>query len=178
MGDWFIGEIRGFSMNYAPEGWHLCDGTLLLVQQNQALFSLLRNYYGGDGTNNFALPDLRGRVIAGLNLAAKDYQYGKTGGAETVALTTAAMPPHNHNVMVVKEAGTFVLPTGNYISACGTNTSIPTALNLFGAPGATPLPLNAKSLSVDGVGVAHDNMQPYQVLTYCIATTGVYPPRN
>lgn len=179
MSDYFLGEIRMFPMGYAPADWHLCDGTAMDVSKNQALFSLLGMTYGGNGSTTFNLPDLRGRAIVGANPMQADYTLGHAGGAETVAITTAQMPPHNHQVMVHKEVGTALNPSGNYLSACGTNTTVPTAQNLFAAPSASAVvPLNPKSLSSAGDGKAHANMQPFLAMNYCIAISGIYPPRN
>src|ERR1700729_3051422 len=107
MADPFIGEIRTFGFNFAPIGWALCNGAILPINQNQALFSLLGNFYGGDGRSNFALPDLRSRVPLGLGQGTglPFYSIGETGGAGTVTLTTAQLPAHSHQVNASDHGG-------------------------------------------------------------------------
>ena len=185
MGDWFLGEIRIFPVAWAPQGWMLCDGRSLNIQQYVALSSLLGNTYGGNGTTTFNIPDLRGRVMVGAGTNIKDYiQYlrGAAGGAEKVTLTPAQIPPHNHNLQVLKEIGAVPNPTNNFFATAGVNTTVTVAPNLYGAPSAdakTPMiPLNPATLSPGGAAAGHDNVQPSLVLNYCIAYIGTYPSRN
>lgn len=180
MSDWFIGEIRLFPMNWAPEGWHVCDGSAMQIQQNQALYSLIGNTYGGDLKTYFNLPDLRGRVPVDQNTndSSGDYVRGKALGAETVGLTAQQTPYHMHTLNVLNMVGPVAGPAGNTISGTGTNPLIPVAPNLFAAPGGAPIPLNPGVLSSAGASAGHNNMQPFLVLNFCIATTGLYPPRN
>lgn len=182
MGDWFVGEIRDFSFNrVVPSGWLPCDGRTLPINQNAALFSLLGTTYGGDGRVTFALPDLRGRVAVGRNPAKNDYLLGKQGGVEKVSLTAAQLPTHNHNVAARQETGTTGTIAGNYISSAGPNPpNIPTAPMIYASPtspGAL-VPLNPGSLTNTGGGAGHENMQPFAVTNFCIATNGVFPPRQ
>lgn len=190
MGDWFIGEIRNFAFsgaNQIPKGWVPCDGSTLPVSQNQALFSLIGNTYGGSYPTTFAVPDLRGRVMvsrnpgsAGTNTNLQTYQEGKPGGMEDVTLTLAELPAHNHGLACQTAPGTIGPPSGNTVSSAGTNAGVPTVQPLYNAPVATAsmVPLNPGSVSSTGGGAAHSNMQPYLVTNFYIATNGYYPPRN
>lgn len=175
--DFYLGEIRAFACNVpggpAPRGWHVCDGSVLQVAQNQALFSLLRNAYGGDGVKTFALPDLRGRAMLSqgqVPATGTVYVVGKQGGTETVALTTAQMPQHSHNLTASTGAATAATPVGNLPAMTTTpNLSYAAAQNAQAT-------LAADALGSCG-GAAHNNMQPSLVINYCIATVGLYPTR-
>lgn len=184
MSDFYLGEIRNFAFGKAPKDWLPCNGQLLPINQNQALFSLLGNTYGGDGKTNFALPDLRGRVgisknpgSGGLNPSASQYPIGAHGGSENVTPTQAQLPAHNHQFQGRSEAGTVGAVAGDYISSSGTNATISTPQPLY-APLAAPVPLNPGGVSATGGNGAHNNMQPYEVTNYCIATAGIYPSRS
>lgn len=178
MSDAYVGEIRLFPFDWAPVGWLPCDGRTLPIQNNQALASLLGNQYGGDGRTNFNLPDLRGRVPVsqGINPKASppvNYAVGSYGGLESVALTAAQVPPHTHSVNAVNAAATTgaLVTTSNVLLA-----QPPTPHNLY-APSGTTVALAADSVSQEGAGAAHNNMQPSLVLNFCICTSGLYPPR-
>lgn len=181
MGDFFVGEIRAFPYGKIPQGWLACNGAILQIQQYAALNSLLGTTYGGDGKTTFALPDLRGRtgVGRGVSKQGTNYQIGKGGGSESVALTQAQIPAHTHNAMGIAAAGAVNAIKGNYISSCGTTAAVPTPQNLYAAPAnaAGMVPLNPGSVLPDGGGAGHDNIQPFLVLNLCIAWQGVYPPR-
>lgn len=174
MAEPFVGEIRLFSFAFAPKNWAQCNGQLLTITQNQALFSLLGIKYGGDAKTNFNLPDLRGRVPLAYGrspISGTVYQIANTGGAETVTLTTATMPAHNHNYAVSTVAATRIGPNNTrYYSAS------PPA-NLY-VPANPDTPLNSAAIDTVGGGQAHPNMQPYVTINFCIALTGYYPPRN
>lgn len=170
MSDQFLGEIRAFGCNYPPAGWAACDGQLLPIQQNSALFSILGTTYGGNGTTNFALPDLRGRAASGpVNGALADLR-----GSATVTLTESEMPAHNH------------LAYGDTARAASSEASgkLPARFmepfNQSCIP-ATPAPamttLAPTAVGVAGGSQAHDNMQPYTALLYCIALQGEFPQR-
>ena len=178
MSDCYVGEIRNFGFQKVPNGWAQCNGQLLSVQQNQALFALIGITYGGNGTTTFALPDLRSRVMVGNNLGNQAYKLGTKGGAENVALTQQQMPTHIHQFNVRAEAGTTGLIGGDYVSSSGTSAKITTPQALYAQPGTTEIPLNPGSLSYFGGGQAHSNLQPYLATNYCIATKGLFPPRN
>lgn len=182
MGDFFLGEIRAFPYpsNHIPSGWTPCDGRLMQIQQNQALFALLNTTYGGNGTTTFALPDLRGRVVMGSGInktSGTNYKQGVVGGAETVTLTTTQIPPHTHTLVGNSETGNKPGIANNSFATCGVSPAITTPQNLFAPPGSNALPLNPESISSTGGGAGHSNIQPTQVVTYCIATTGIFPMR-
>ncbi|MDO9271263.1 MAG: tail fiber protein [Methylobacter sp.] len=183
MSDYFLGEIRAFAFGLVPQDWLPCEGQILQIQQYTALYSLLGKYFGGDGVKTFALPDLRGRVIVGLGIYADpngqayQYNYGNAGGAETVALTSAQTPPHNHYLMGSTAAGNAGNSKANYISSWGASPQVSQSQNLYAAPG-TMVPLNPGSLEATGGGQGHNNVQPFLVINYCIAAQGLYPARN
>ncbi|GAA3283652.1 phage tail protein [Dactylosporangium vinaceum] len=162
MGDQYLGEIRMLASNFAPNGWALCNGQLLPIAQNQALFALLGTAYGGNGSTTFALPDLRGRrpVHAG-----RSYVAGQPGGTETVTLTSTQMPAHAH-VPRAAATGTQNSPGG------GVWAPLP------GGYAASPdTSLAAACVAATGGGQPHDNMAPYLVLNFVIAITGIFPSR-
>ncbi len=176
--DNYLGEIRLFSFEYAPEGWHICDGSILNIQQNVALFSLIGNAFGGDGKTTFALPDLRGRAPFGAGVKAPfTYQRGQKGGAEAVALSSTEMPFHNHLMEVENTIGNVPNST-NYLAIPQTKPaqgSIP--VNAYNPDVTSNTILNPDTISVSGSGQAHNNLQPFQTVNFCIATQGYYPPR-
>lgn len=161
----FLGEIQFVAFNYAPRGWAFCNGQLLPINQNQALFSLLGTMYGGNGQTTFALPDLRGRVPLGYSGA--DPQ-GSAGGAEAVTLSSIHLPPHLHTFAVSERPASSTSPTGKHL-ASGTRT--------YGGPAANTA-LAADSVTNAGGSQAHTNMQPYLTLQAVIALQGIFPSRN
>jgi microcystin-dependent protein len=179
VGDYYLGEIRLFSQSYAPQGWLPCDGRTLQISQYQALYALLGNQFGGDGGTNFLLPDLRGRAVVGYgNLAntSSVYRVGQYGGTESVTLTNANLPPHTHEMVADSADATTASPGQNYLAI------LPGGLVLYDIPGLRPSPtppvaLNPASVSSVGGGSAHNNLQPYLTMTYCISTTGLWPQR-
>ena len=181
MSDFFLGEIRLFPYNWAPQDWHLCDGSLLKIQNYAGLYSLLRTTYGGDGKTTFGLPDLRGRTIVSQdwNSSSSDYVRGKSGGVEGVALTIQQIPLHNHYVNAVDSSGDIPSPTNNFIAtpvkAGKGMTSVPA---LFARMGSAPITLNPGTVAPGAGAVPHNNMQPFLVMNYCIAVAGIYPPRD
>lgn len=182
MGDFFLGEIRAFpypSANNIPSGWTPCDGRLMQIQQNAALYSLLGVQYGGNGTTTFALPDLRGRVVVGSGTSQSGtvYKQGVAGGTETVVLTPQQLPPHTHSLAGNTETGNKAAIANNSFATCGTSQAIPTAQNLYASPTTPGVALNTGSVGQTGSSQGHSNMQPSQVAVYCIATTGIYPMR-
>lgn len=181
--DQYLGEIRLCAFDYAPGGWALCDGTLLSIAQNQALFSLLGTQYGGDGVSTFALPDLRGRTPLHRNLAG--IVQGLVGGLETVKLTSQQLPAHSHPCNVSSSPATAlnvgvsqdrVLAASNLYNANDPSISGPGAA-LYGTADS-PTPLLDEACGSSGDGQPHDNMQPSLVLNYIISITGIYPSRN
>jgi microcystin-dependent protein len=165
----YIGEIRQAGFFYAPVGWALCDGSLLQIAAYDALYAIIGTRYGGDGVTTFALPDLRGRVPLGAGTGGDQITYtlGETGGAETVTLTTATMPPHTHP---------FTASTSPSNNGNGTN-------QILGAPPTLTMylvdepdtPLNPLSITPAGTGAPHDNTQPSVVLNFIIALEGDFP---
>lgn len=170
MSEPFLGEIRMFSFGFVPKGWKRCDGQLLSINQNQALFSILGTNYGGDGRNNFALPDLRGRMPVHNGLP------GANGGAAHHTLTTAQVPQHGHSVNAVNDVTAFALrsasPSGNYLN------SIPAGgANIYhGYDGSAAL--HPSTVGMAGGSQAHDNRQPYATSMFGIAVVGIFPSHN
>ncbi|MEZ4447950.1 MAG: tail fiber protein [Nannocystaceae bacterium] len=164
----FIGEIRLFAGNFAPRAWMLCEGQLLSIAQNTALFSILGTTYGGDGRTTFALPDLRGRapVQAGHGPGLSDYRLGQKSGAEQVTLTVSQMPSHNHSVTSSSEDANAKLPSSGYLTAGGayTTTANQTALPSYigNTGGNQPVSL----------------VQPVLALNYIICIQGIFPSRG
>jgi len=176
MADPFIAEIRIFPFNFAPRGWAWCDGQLLPLSQNTALFSLLGTTYGGNGQSNFALPDLQGRAPMhpeqgpGLSL----HDLGETGGSETVSLLESEIPAHTHTMQAsISAASNLNAPIGNL-------TARPFGGGqMYKAPaGATLAPLSDSAAAPAGGDAPHNNLMPYLTLSFCIALQGVYPPRT
>ncbi|ELX11135.1 phage tail collar domain protein [Janthinobacterium sp. HH01] len=166
----FLGEIRMFSFGFVPKGWARCDGQLLSINQNQALFSILGTNYGGNGINNFALPDLRGRM------PMHNVQPGAAGGAAHVTLTTAQVPQHGHTVYAANDVSPYALrstsPSGNYLD------SIPAGgANIYhGFDGSAAL--HPDTVGTAGSSAPHENRQPYAPSLFCIALSGIFPSRN
>ncbi len=169
--DPFLGELRLFPYpGIIPRGWQACAGQLLSIQQNAALFSLLGTTYGGNGTTTFALPDLRGRAPVGVG---SGYVQGSQAGTETVTLTAATMPAHNH--MLNADSGTTNsqdAAANNFLATGGTPPQL-----IYGAPNNL-VTLDPGTLSQTGGSTPHANMQPFLVLQYCIAINGIFPSRG
>jgi microcystin-dependent protein len=167
MGTPYISEIKIMSFNFAPKGWAMCNGQLLPINQNQALFSLLGTTYGGNGQTNFALPNLQGRVPIHIG---SGFTQGAAGGETAHTLVTSEMPAHTHAVNASSTAGDNPNPGGNVLGS---------PLNLTYRPPDNALVLmDPKSIGSVGGSQPHDNMQPYLTLNYCIALQGVFPSRN
>lgn len=168
MSEPFIAEIRIFGFNFPPRGFAQCDGQLLAINQFQSLYSLLGTTYGGDGRTNFALPDLRGRapmhVGSGRTL-------GQKSGQEQVALADAQMPAHSHSAYASSDTGATPIPSSSVLLA----GSAPN--ELYHSP-AELVDLKAGTIANAGGGQAHNNMQPSHAVNFCIALTGLFPPRN
>lgn len=173
--DNYLGEIRTFAFGIVPRGWHLCDGTLLNIQQNAALYSLIGPTFGGDGRATFALPDLRGRTIVASDYTP-NYVQGTSGGSESVKLTND-QTNHTHYMQVENAPGNTPIPT-NILAIPDVAAIQSEVINIYSMPISTPsVSLNAETIAVQGNGGGHNNMQPFLVLNYCIAISGVYPPR-
>ena len=172
MADPFVAEIRIFPFNFAPKGWAFCDGQILTISQNTALFSLLGTTYGGDGKSNFALPNLQGNapMHPGQGPGLSLHDLGETGGSETVALLESEIPSHSHAVNASAADGTTGIPSGQLVAnGVGVNMYTTTF---------TATMLNPNAVGPVGGDQPHNNMQPYVTLNYCIALQGVFPPRT
>lgn len=173
MADPFVAEIRIFPFNFAPKGWAWCDGQLMPISQNTALFSLLGTTYGGDGKSNFALPDLQGRAAMqpgqgpGLSLR----HLGETGGSETVSLPESEIPAHTHTLQCNAAVGNRTNPVNNSIARVSGAAPYAAA----GNPGAQLAP---EALAPAGGDQPHNNLQPYLTCYFNIALQGVFPPRG
>jgi len=177
MSDPFVAEIRIFPFNFAPKGWAFCDGQLLPISQNTALFSLLGTTYGGDGKSNFALPNLQGATALhtggsqpgpGLSL----YDLGESGGSDTVTLLTSELPAHTHTQLASNQPGEDPTPVGE---ALGRSTGASLYQNVTNQ---NTVRLAAGALPPAGAGQPHNNLQPYLTLNFCIALQGIFPPRS
>jgi microcystin-dependent protein len=172
----FVAEIRIFGFNFAPTGWALCDGQLLPISQNTALFSLLGTFYGGDGKSTFALPDMQGNVPLnqGKSTTGTDYFLGQESGVDTVTLLQTEMPLHTHQLMGLGVAANRTNPIGNSIARV-------TAGLPFIAPNNNPAPVIVGMADVTvapmGNSSPHNNMMPFLTLNFCIALQGVFPQR-
>ncbi len=177
----FLGQITLFPFNFAPHGWALCEGQLLPIAQNTALFSLLGTYYGGNGTSTFALPDLRGRapIGQGQGLGLSSYPIGAQQGVETVALSSSQSPAHSHPFLAFAVPATASAP-GGALPAEGHGTGRGGASVNTYAPlqNATATTLAAGQAGPAGGNQPHSNLQPYLTLNWCIALQGVFPSRS
>jgi microcystin-dependent protein len=165
MAEPFLSEIRLFSFNFAPKGWALCDGQLLPINQNQALFSLLGTTYGGDGRVNFALPNLQGRVPIHMG---GGHTLGERGGEQAHTLSIGEIPTHAHVLNATNSNGTVNNPNNNFIGA----------VNNMYAPSGGLLALDPSSVTNTGGSQAHLNMEPFLVLNFSIALQGIFPSQN
>jgi microcystin-dependent protein len=180
MSEPFVAEIRIFPFNFAPTGWAMCNGQLMPISQNTALFSLVGTFYGGDGQSTFALPNLEGAapMHPGLGPGLAQRFLGEAAGVETITLTTSEMPAHTHSMMARAAAGNTTNPT-NAVTAttswvAGTSFG---AVNAYSTTVPADTPMSA-TLAVSGGGLPHSNLQPYLTLNFCIALQGVFPPRG
>jgi microcystin-dependent protein len=165
MAEPFLSELRLMSFVYAPKGWALCNGQLLPINQNQALFSLLGTTFGGDGRVNFALPDLRGRVPIH---AGAGHILGEKGGEVAHTVTVPEMPTHTHPLSASTNGANTPVPTNDLLASSG---------NLY-APPSGMTPLHPTTVSNAGGSQPHLNMQPFLTLSYCIALQGIFPSQN
>lgn len=171
MSEPFLAEVRVVGFNFAPRGWGFCDGQILPINQNQSLYSLLGSTYGGDGRTSFALPDLRGRtpIHVGRSNGGDDHRLGQKSGEETHTLSVTEMPEHTHTARGSNTAASQQAPEGNLLA---NNASNPyTAF-------ANPVEMVSGSITNAGGDQAHENMQPYLALNFCIALQGLFPSRN
>jgi microcystin-dependent protein len=174
MSEPFLAEVRIVGFNFAPRGWAFCDGQILPINQNQSLYSLLGTTYGGDGRTSFALPDLRGRapIHVGRSDGGGQHTLGQKSGEETHTLSANEMPQHTHAFHGINEPASNRTdqPAGAFLSK--------SASDLYSTEPTALVSLGAGTISNAGGGQAHDNMQPYLALNFCIALQGLFPSRN
>ena len=171
MSEHYIGEIRMFSGNYAPQGWALCNGQVLSISENELLYALIGTTYGGDGRATFALPDLRGRIgiHQGKNPNTNtSYPIGQKGGTDAVTLTTATLPSHTHNVNVFNTEGSQPDPTNAFWAKGNPQYSNASPNNQ----------MNSSLISTVGGNQPHDNVMPFLSINYIIALQGLFPPQS
>ena len=173
----FVAEIRIFGFNFAPRGWAFCNGQLMPISQNTALFSLLGTTYGGNGTTNFALPNLQGAAPLnfgqGPGLSLRDL--GEVGGETAVTLLQTEMPNHTHNAQCSPSVGTATTPAGNVWATAKVGRQ---AENKYSAsPGSSPA-MSSNAANVAGGSLPHNNMPPYLTVNFCIALQGIFPSRS
>lgn len=172
MSDQFLGEIRIVGFNFAPTGWATCDGQLIPLSQNTALFSLLGTFYGGDGKSTFALPNLQGSVPLGQGQGAglSEYVIGQQAGSQTVTLVSSEMPAHAHGLMAFTDPADLKVPATRALARSSNGPAYTPAANLATA--------NPTAIGVMGSSSPHNNMQPYLTMLFVIAMQGIFPPRQ
>lgn len=175
MADPFVAEIRIFGFNFAPRGWAFCDGQILPISQNTALFSLLGTMYGGNGQSTFALPNFQdcAPMQQGQGPGLSDRFQGANGGETTVTLITSEMPAHTHAAIASSQGADEADPTGNVWAQAVSDQG---AFNYYNTTGPNAMSQNALQLA--GGSQPHNNMHPYLTLNFCIALQGVFPPRS
>jgi microcystin-dependent protein len=178
MSEAYMSQVMAFGFNFAPKSWAMCNGQVIGITQNTALFSLLGTTYGGNGTTTFALPNLQSRVpISYGNYVGQTYALGEMAGEEQVTLTLNEMPAHNHMFMGASSNGNAIQPGDGSVLATVVKAG-PTAGDPFYAPQASLQPLNPGSLTMTGGNLPHTNLQPYLALNWCICQYGIFPSRN
>jgi len=177
-GEYYMGQIITTGFGFVPKDFALCNGQLLPINIYQALFSLLGTRYGGDGIKTFGVPDLRGRTPVGAGASDDSswqpaaYAVGTREGAETVALTSTQLPEHTHDINVAKaEKGDLRAPVNNVLG-------VSQGSKVYGSASSARVTLAANAVASRGAGAGHENMQPFQVLSFCIALRGIYPSRS
>lgn len=165
MSDQYVGEIRMFAGNYAPQGWALCNGQVINISENEALYSLIGTTYGGNGVNTFGLPDLRGRVPVHIS---NSLSLGAIGGTETATVTSQQMPVHTHVPNATGNAGSLQSPT-NAVWASVAN---------YSDDSSHLVPMNAGAITSAGGGQPHNNMMPSLAVSFIIALEGIYPTQG
>jgi microcystin-dependent protein len=173
MADPFVGEIRVVGFNFAPTGWAQCNGQLLPISQNTALFSLLGTFYGGDGKSTFALPDLKERapLHQGQGPGLSEYFLGQEDGVQTITLLQSEIPAHTHSARALNDPAELQAPAPNRAMARST-------AGFAYTPAAPDVTMSPQTLSPSGGSLPHNNLQPLLVMNYVIALQGVFPPRS
>jgi microcystin-dependent protein len=167
----YVGEIRMFGGNFAPQGWMFCDGSILAIAQNEVLFQLIGTTYGGDGQTSFALPDLRGRapLHQGTGPGLSTRVIGEQGGSETVTVTTSQMPQHTHTLKASSGLSTGAAGAGGVLAA--------SSVNIYGS-GPPTTPMAVQGISAQGGAQPHENMAPYLAISYIISLFGIFPSQS
>ena len=168
----YVGEIRMFGGNFAPAGWAFCAGQLMPISENDTLFNLIGTTFGGDGQETFGIPDLQGRAPMH---PGPGFQIGEKAGTESVTLTTAQMPAHNHAALTTGKAGTTNVPNDTTIFA---DTGTAGAITTYLPPGGTQQPLKGSMLTIAGGSQPHENMQPFLVVSFIISLFGIFPSQQ
>jgi microcystin-dependent protein len=181
MSEFYMGQVMLVGFGFAPKYWAQCNGQVMSIQQNAALFSLLGTTYGGNGVQTFGLPDLRGRTPVGAGSSVDsswqpNMQQGQIGGVENVTLNTTQVPAHAHQVNASTAVGNNRLPSAR-VFAQSTNTA-GAALPLYAPAGGSTVQMNPATVAQSGQNQPHNNMQPYTALNFCIALSGIYPSRS
>jgi microcystin-dependent protein len=173
MADPFVAEIRIVGFNFAPRGWAHCNGQLLPISQNTALFSLLGTTYGGNGQTTFALPNLQGRapMHSGLGPGLSNRTLGDFGGEQTVTLGVTQIPSHRHALLAADATANASTPAGGLFARAQEDTFAP-------AGNKTVTPMHSAAVGSTGGGLPHNNMQPYLAMNFIIALQGIFPPRS
>lgn len=168
----FIGEVDLVAFNFPPAGWAFCDGSLVPIAENQALFSLIGTTFGGDGQSTFALPDLRGRRALGMGQGPglSPYVLGQSGGEEQVSLTVGQIPAHSHTFFASAAHGNSLQPGGNYWASAS-------QVNLY-STNSSHVAMAPPAIGMTGGGQPHDNRSPYLVMNYIISLFGIFPSQN
>lgn len=169
----YLGVIKAFGFPFAPRGWAQCDGQLMSISANTALYSLLGTTFGGNGQSTFGLPDLRGRTLIGQGQgpSLQPYNPGQMGGTENVTLTTTQLPAHTHSLQAYSTPGTTGDPTNALLAHSG-------SLDPEYSQSGTTTTMSPQAISAAGGNQGHPNMQPYLVINYCISLVGIFPSRN
>jgi microcystin-dependent protein len=174
MSDPYIGEIRMFGGNFAPAGWAFCDGQLLPISENDALFTLLGTMYGGDGQETFGIPDLRGRLPMHFN---GNHPQAEMSGVESVTLTTQQMPVHNHAVLTAQAPGSTGTPSGS-VSIADEGPAGITTIFTYKESAANQIAMNSNIVGVAGGQQPHNNIQPTLAISYIISLFGIFPTQT
>lgn len=185
MADGFIGEIRAFGFDFTPNGWLACDGSTYGISNFQALFAIIGIQFGGNGTTNFKVPDLRGVVLTGVNPAVSGFNVpGASGGSAEVALTVNTMPAHNHNIQAVTRSSlqqttlATAQPGSSVYLSNAFSSGLSQGIVVYSNTANNGTALNPQAISAAGGSIPHANMSPYLALTYSICVEGVFPPRQ
>lgn len=177
MSEAYMSQIMAFGFNFAPKNWAMCNGQILSIAQNTALFSLLGTTYGGNGTTTFALPNLQSRVPLSFGVhIGENFALGEESGAEQVTITINTLPAHNHVFLGASSTGNAAQPQNGSVLATVVKGSSPG--DPFYAPPGSIQPLNPASVGMTGGNQPHANLQPYLALNWCICQLGIYPSRN